>query len=987
MDDLVLNVRQIAQYPKTDWLATDQLILQRGLGGAYITTTPVALVQPQLEPLQADIAGINAQLNLLEAADLDLGNAITELEQDAIQWIKDLANATVWSFNGRRGDVTLNVNDVARLGFAPLSSPRFTGFPQAPEIFDYEARDTRIATTSFVQGTINHQINDLLIGHPFVFCFNGRTGYVTLELTDILRAGGAPIDSPRFTGRATAPTPNEANFSDRIATTKFVKRAIDDLDLTLSAWVENLIAETQDQIYDHVHEIYAPLDSPHFTGTPTAPTPDPASSNGNIATTAFVKNYIASIVAGVATFNNRAGHVTFEASDITGVGGALLASPAFTGSPTAPTPPAGNNSTRIATTAFVTNAINTALGDVVNSFNGRHGNVTLTLTDITNVGGAPRNSPAFQGSPTAPTPQPGDSSTRLATTAFVTNEIATLNSLLTNQINNLNTALNNSVLSFNGRTGAVTLNSNDISAAGGALTVSPVFTGIPTAPTALPGTSTSQIATTQFVMAALAAIPEGPPGPPGPIGPAGQDGHGYRILGSVASQGDLPTTDNLPGDVWIASDTGTGYVWDGSQWQSIGQLGGIPGPQGPPGPQGQGLTVKGTVTDQSQLPGSGNSPGDMYIDGNGNGWVWDGTQWVNAGPIRGPQGLQGAEGDPGPQGNPGSPGPPGSTGSQGPPGETGPPGPPGNTGQTGATGTPGAPGATGAQGPPGIPGAPGPTTTVSPTAPPSPQAGQQWLDTVNNVLKVWDAGTNTWITASAAGGATISQTPPANPNLGDLWWDPVGAQLYIFDANNQWVVTINQPGGGGGGGASVTLSDTAPSPANPGDLWWDTVSNELYVFAQGNQWVIAVNVPDVRMGVTDGSNAAAGEIGEYLELSGVTTFASGYGSFTFQISAGDWDIAAGISLDLSGVTLTACTAYLSDVLAYRGGSSNASLWGDGSINLAWKAAASPEQSFASPIGMRRFSFQTNSNIYVMVYVAPTSMNTNGYCTLRGRRVR
>lgn len=43
---------------------------------------------------------------------------------------------------------------------------------------------------------------------------------------------------------------------------------------------------------------------------------------------------------------------------------APLASPAFTGTPTAPTPAAGDNSTKIATTAYVTGAVSSALGEV-----------------------------------------------------------------------------------------------------------------------------------------------------------------------------------------------------------------------------------------------------------------------------------------------------------------------------------------------------------------------------------------------------------------------------------------------------------------------------------------------------------------------------------------------------------------------------------------------------------------------------------------------
>jgi hypothetical protein len=55
----------------------------------------------------------------------------------------------------------------------------------------------------------------------------------------------------------------------------------------------------------------------------------------------------------------------------------------------------------------------------VSTWNGRSGAVTMTIGDITSVGGAPIASPAFSGNPTAPTPAPGDNDTSIATTAFV----------------------------------------------------------------------------------------------------------------------------------------------------------------------------------------------------------------------------------------------------------------------------------------------------------------------------------------------------------------------------------------------------------------------------------------------------------------------------------------------------------------------------------------------------------------------------------------
>jgi len=52
----------------------------------------------------------------------------------------------------------------------------------------------------------------------------------------------------------------------------------------------------------------------------------------------------------------------------------------------------------------------------------------------------------------------------------------------------------------------VTLTTADVTGAGGAPLASPTFTGTPGGPTAAPGTSTTQFATTAFVTAAIAAV-------------------------------------------------------------------------------------------------------------------------------------------------------------------------------------------------------------------------------------------------------------------------------------------------------------------------------------------------------------------------------------------------------------------------------------------------------------------------------------------------
>ena len=108
---------------------------------------------------------------------------------------------------------------------------------------------------------------------------------------------------------------------------------------------------------------------------------------------------------------------------------------------------------------------------------------------------------------------------------------------------------------------------------------------------------------------------------------------------------------------------------------------GVQGIQGPAGSPGTSINMQGNVATATALPSSGNTENDgYYVEDEGDCYVWTGTEWVNVGPIVGPQGLQGIQGEQGIQGVTGATGPAGATGPQGPKGDTGtsgPRGPPG----------------------------------------------------------------------------------------------------------------------------------------------------------------------------------------------------------------------------------------------------------------------------------------------------------------------
>jgi len=391
------------------------------------------------------------------------------------------ANA-VTSFNGRLGTVTLTLADIQGAGGAPAASPIFSGVPTAPTAAANTAT-SQIATTAFVMAAVN-------AATAGVASFNGRTGTVVLNSTDIIDAGGAPIASPAFSGTPTAPTPLAGNSSTQIATTAFVQNA-----LAAQGAVTSFNGRTGAVTFllsDVTGVGGAPIASPALTGTPTAPTAAAGTNNTQVATTAFVNAAISAIGAGVTSFEGRTGAVTLQANDISAAGGLINPSVALTGVPTAPTASPGTSSTQIASTAFVTAAI---IAGSVTTFNGRSGAVTLAAADLSGAGGALLASPAFSGTPTGPTAPPATSTTQLATTAFVTGALATQAA--------------NSVTSFNGRQGIVTLTTADVTGAGGAPIASPTFTGTPSVPTATAGTSTTQAASTAFVMAAIAASTAG----------------------------------------------------------------------------------------------------------------------------------------------------------------------------------------------------------------------------------------------------------------------------------------------------------------------------------------------------------------------------------------------------------------------------------------------------------------------------------------------
>lgn len=197
------------------------------------------------------------------------------------------------------------------------------------------------------------------------------------------------------------------------------------------------------------------------------------------------------------------------------------------------------------------------------------------------------------------------------------------------------------------------------------------------------------------------------------------------------------------------------------------------------GKGGNGTQVVGSIPTPGPPPGVGTNPGDIIIDSGGVGWVWDGSNWVSLGPIKGP---------PGPAGNPGPPG------AQGPAGPTGPVGPAG----------------------PGF-------TFVQDARPTASAVGQTWYETDTARSYVWvnDGTSFQWIqyapgggTESESGFTYVQDATPVGLAVGETWFESDTGSSYVWTDDGtslQWVMFAPGAGAGGGGGEKGVR----------GSWWWN----------------------------------------------------------------------------------------------------------------------------------------------------------------------
>ncbi|WP_113519547.1 phage tail protein [Escherichia coli] len=176
------------------------------------------------------------------------------------------------------------------------------------------------------------------------------------------------------------------------------RQYVDDQIIQVKAFVDQQLAA-------HIaaadpHKQYAPKASPALTGTPTAPTATAGNNSTQLANTAFVQEALVAVIGGAPatldTLKEIATAINNDPNFSATINNALalkapLASPAMTGTPTAPTAAQTVNNTQIATTEFVKSAIaalvasSPAALDTLNELAAALGNDPNFATTVTNA--------------------------------------------------------------------------------------------------------------------------------------------------------------------------------------------------------------------------------------------------------------------------------------------------------------------------------------------------------------------------------------------------------------------------------------------------------------------------------------------------------------------------------------------------------------------------------------------------------------------------
>ena len=533
------------------------------------------------------------------------------------------------AFSGAFGALTGKPTTLTGYGItdgAPIASPSFTGIPAAPTAA-LTTNTTQIATTAFVTSKVQEAVGT---SQKVYFQDNAPTVFNAFdEIWIDTNAGGlykqvagtsiVPLDSGMVSNSSSSITipANGASDTRLVLSTglptgsvtidpplfleAFSSTGVNDPtigtltyhDDTTQVVNQNSFTRSSGNAFDkkvksftYTSEGTTNSSTSHITLTVSG-VPEWQIQESHVQ--AKIDAIIDSAPGALDTLNELAAAINDDASFASTVTNNLslkapLASPALTGTPTAPTPTAGTNSTQIATTAFVNSKIE--LTDLSVTQNSASGTGTLSYDNSTGVFSyTPPASVNFANLTGKPTTVAGYGITDALTTGadadigsndFITTGKAYFANMFSN-VSNLPSAttyhgmfahvhatgaayfahggnwirLANQSEVFSGAFSSLTGTPTTLTGYGitdAAPLASPTFTGTPSGPTASSGTNTTQFATTAFVQSAIS---------------------GFSAGANVSVSGNAPSSPSA-GDLWFDDDALVLYVYyaDGTsnQW-------------------------------------------------------------------------------------------------------------------------------------------------------------------------------------------------------------------------------------------------------------------------------------------------------------------------------------------------------------------------------------------------------------------------------------
>ena len=372
----------------------------------------------------------------------------------ALQELETKVEAVQTDVDGNESDA-----DTAIALRATINSPTFTGTPAAPTA-SAGTNTTQVATTAFVTTAVANTIESapgaLDTLNELAAALNDDASFST-TVTNLINANETHIDNAvTLTGVAKDATNLGTFTGGTITDNQTIKASLQLLETKVEA-VQSDVDGNESDADTAVAANETHIDNlATLSGVAKDETSLATFSGSTISDSRTVKQALQELETSLEEIDANANDITtavgvaeqathlgsFSGSTISANGTAkeaiqeletavelkaAVAGPTFTGAPAAPTASAGTNSTQLATTEFVSVAINNLINgapgalDTLNEIAeaiADDANVAANLTTLINAR-ATIASPTFTGTPAAPTAAQSTNTTQVATTAFV----------------------------------------------------------------------------------------------------------------------------------------------------------------------------------------------------------------------------------------------------------------------------------------------------------------------------------------------------------------------------------------------------------------------------------------------------------------------------------------------------------------------------------------------------------------------------------------